>query len=84
MYDISTKKQTRIGGGTLIGYPVISGNRVIWNDMYNMPVTCLYDFAKKKWIDLPFDYVEEPAMYGNNILYTDYRNGNADIYMTQI
>ena len=69
LYDITTKKKTALGGGT-IGEIAIYGNRIIFNNYYNEPVTGMYDFSTKKWIELPFEYVADPSFYGNKIVYT--------------
>lgn len=86
MYDIPTKKTTVIlqVGETYISGLSIYGNRILFTDTYDMPHTCLYDFVTKKWITLPFAYVSDPKFYSNKLVYDDYRNNNADIYMAQI
>ncbi len=83
IYGISTKKTTEIADG--ISWCLsIYGNRIMYNDMFTGIHTYLYDFKAKKNIELPFDYVENPAMYSNKVVYQDNRNGNYDIYMAQI
>jgi beta propeller repeat protein len=84
-YDISTKKTSKIFNGGMIASDLsIYGNRVIWNDMFTGIITCMYDFGTKKEVALPFDYVSDPALYDNKIVYDDGRNGKSDIYMAQI
>jgi len=82
LYNISTKKTTTMLGGAISPFDLsIYGNQVIFNDMYTGIFTGLYDFGTKKWITLPFDYVENPSLYSKKIVFEDSRNGNSDIYM---
>lgn len=85
LYNLTTKKQNII----IEGYEspsglTISGNRIMWNSYYDSPLTYLYDISTNSFIDLPFDYKSDPAFYGNNIVYSDNRNGNTDIYMVTL
>ncbi len=83
VYDLVTKKSITISYG-VPNRPLISGTKVVWSDYYNsIPVTGMYDFGTKKWIDLPFDFIDNYGLYGNKIVYSSERNGNTDIYMTQ-
>ncbi|WP_292373733.1 PKD domain-containing protein [Methanosarcina sp. UBA411] len=82
LYDISTKKTTIMLSGGMIPFDLsIYDNRILYNDMFTGIYTYLYDFGTEEWVTLPFDYVEDPVIYNNKIVYTDRRNENADIYM---
>jgi beta propeller repeat protein len=81
-YDIPTKKTTTMSSGAMIPFDLsIYGNHILYNDMYTGIYTVLYDFSAEKGIELPFMYVDDPALYDNKIVYTDHRNENDDIYM---
>lgn len=85
MYDLKTKKTTKVLNGYDAYSLTIHGNKILFDEFYEgMIFTYMYDVSTKKFIELPFTYVETPAMYSNKIVYTDYRNGNSDIYMAQI
>lgn len=92
MYDLSTKKETRItisGKATFLGTPSnpkIYDNRVVWADLRNGNENSdiyMYDFSTKKETQITTNGSEQwhPAIYKNKIVWEDYRNGNADIYM---
>ncbi|OEU42862.1 hypothetical protein BGV40_07200 [Methanosarcina sp. Ant1] len=90
-YDISTKKTTVLIGvqmGAMMPFDLsIYSTRILYNVQYERISTCLYDFSTKKWFSLPtfeFSHAESPVLYSNKIVYTDWRNGNADIYIGTI
>jgi beta propeller repeat protein len=84
-YDISTKKITQKLFGAMMPYDLsVYGNLIIYNDMFTGIDTVLYDFSTGNWIELPFRYVDDPALYDNKIVYTDNLNGNEDIYMVTL
>lgn len=85
LYNITTKKTTAPIGGAIIPISLsLYGNRILYTDMYNQVDTYLYDFSTKKDIPLPFNYVWNPSMYSNKIVFEDSRNGNLDIYMVTL
>ena len=60
LYDLATKKASPIYFD-IDPYSVsISGNRIIYNDMFNGMFTGMYDIGTKKHINLPFPYVSDP------------------------
>lgn len=84
IYDLATKKKTTMQRYGYPSRPVISGTRIVWTESdSNGTHTIMYDFSTKKFIQLPFDYVQDPAFYGNKIVYTDWRSDNSDIFMAQ-
>lgn len=81
MYDIKTKKTVTIADPYT--YIVcIYGTKILYYNYYDAPRLYLYDYSKDKttrayWPDAT-------SMYSNKLVYADNRNGNLDIYMTQI
>ena len=85
--QITTDKQAQC--------PDIYGNRIVWQDtrdgdrnydiyMYdlstNQEVQITNNTKPEIFIERPHGSIE-PAIYGNTIVWQDYRNGNFDIYM---
>ena len=91
IYDLSTKKETRISTGGRTYNPVIYGDRIIWHDSHNSDFTkgtgevYMYNFSTEK--ESRISYSEQsslgssPAIYGDRIVWQDCRNGKEDIYM---
>nr|WP_276573348.1 PKD domain-containing protein [Methanosarcina sp. DH1] len=88
MYDLSTKKETQITNNE--GYlwnPSIYGDKIVWiacpygdfSDWYDI---CVYDISTKKEKMITNNGCSYyPAIYGNKIVWEDYRNEFSDIYM---
>lgn len=90
MYDISTKKETKIPTIVSAHDPHIYGNRIVWLDFDGFNggdyYVCLYDLSTKKQTkiakgDFPSEMIGTPDIYGDRIVYDAYRNNNWDIYM---
>lgn len=81
MYDISSKKETRIATGR--SSPSIYSNKTVWDSYsYGKSDVFLYDISTKKETQITSNgHAENPEIYGNRIVWQDYRNGNWDIYM---
>ncbi len=92
MYDLSTGYETLAVNGYAyngVGAFELHGDKLIYNFISNSPETIreirqLY-IPTGQVTDLSdyFDYYQsaEPTMWGNRLVWTDYRNGNQDIYM---
>jgi len=91
MYDLSTKKETQITNNE--GYlwdPLIYGDKMVWTacpygDLSDWYDVCMYNISTKteKMItDNGCSYY--PAIYGNKIVWVDYRSGYTDVYMYDI
>ena len=87
MYDLSTRKETRITRNKSDSEnPVIYENSIVWQDNRNGNWDIYaYDLATRQQIHITekSDQVM-PAIYDNKLVWTDYRNGNPDIYMGTI
>ena len=92
MYDLSTKKETQITSSPDNQVsPDIYGNRILWKDVggeddggeYHGIYMCDLSTNQKFKITSHGDW-NDPAIYGNRVVYTDNRNGNYDIYMSTI
>ncbi len=92
MYDFSTKKETQITSSPDNQVsPDIYGNRILWKDVggeddggeYHGIYMCDLSTNQKFKITSHGDW-NDPAIYGNRVVYTDNRNGNYDIYMSTI
>jgi beta propeller repeat protein len=92
MYDLSTKEETKIttSGSVACGYtPGIDGNRIVWTDYGNgyRPNICMYDLSTKKKTQITTSgKAVSPSIYGNIIVYGDYRSAPpgdsyCDVYM---
>ncbi|AKJ39376.1 PKD domain-containing protein [Methanosarcina barkeri] len=91
MYDLSTKKETQITNNE--GYlwsSSIYDDKMVWTacpygDLSDFYDICMYNVSTKneKMItDNGCSYY--PAIYGNKIVWVDYRNGYTDVYMYDI
>ncbi|AKB74937.1 cell surface protein [Methanosarcina lacustris Z-7289] len=95
MYDLSTKKETQIITSRKGIYnPAIYGDRIVWEDSRNDDGTgntdiYMYDLSTKQETRITPSYEggdnnpyqSNPSIYGDKIVWEDWRNGNADIYM---
>lgn len=93
MYDLSTFKETKITSNSLYYDPntklAIYGDRIVWADYRNEKKDLyMYNLSTSKETQITSSgKAEDPAIYGDRIVYTDVRdvrdvrNGNADIYM---
>jgi beta propeller repeat protein len=86
MYDVLSKKTSAVLSGDARSVRDLSlyGNRIMFNDYYNMLGTIQYDFVTKKYINVPLEYIQDPKFYSNKIVYGDYKYGNWDIFMATI
>jgi beta propeller repeat protein len=83
MYDLSTKKETRISYSKRAEWPAsIYGDRIVWQDTRNGKRDIyMYDLSKKKETQITTSgEAFEPAIYGDKIVWRDFSN-NADIHM---
>jgi len=61
-------------------YPAISEDRIVWVDIFND--LYLYELSTGKETQIvTTSFYYKPAVSGDIILWTDYRNGNSDIYL---
>lgn len=85
MYDLSTKKETRISTSKSAHNPAIYGDKIVWDDWRNGYADIyMYDLSTKKETRITINGSSQsnPAIYGNRIVWHDDRNGGGiDIYM---
>ena len=77
MYDISTKKETRItSNGSAVGMnPAIYGDRIVWSDSRNGNEDIyMYDISTKKETRIT-NHGSAGTIYGNRIVWPDSLNG---------
>jgi beta propeller repeat protein len=81
MYDISTKKETRITNSGSAYNPDIYGNKVVWGDYSSIYV---YDLSTKKETMISQDgssFGSDPKIYGNKIVWVYSDIDNLVIYV---
>ncbi|MDY0129321.1 MAG: PKD domain-containing protein [Methanosarcina vacuolata] len=74
MYDLSTKKETRITTSGSAGKPAIYGNRIVWADERSGNADIyMYDLSTKKETQITSspDWQRSPAIYENMIVWED-------------
>jgi beta propeller repeat protein len=87
MYDLSTRKEKRITTNPSASlYPAIYGNRIVWEDSRNGNDNIyMYDVSTSKETQITTSgSASDPAIYGDRIVYFDYRDGKDgtfNIYM---
>ncbi len=99
MYDLSTGQETQITSNTSDQIsPVIYDNKIVWEDFSNSNCTrwssigeCnldiyMYDLSTGQETRITTNATLQwrPDIYDNKIVWEDWRNGNADIYMATI
>ena len=82
LYDLSTSELTFIGYDAWSS--AIYGERIVW--MYGMGSSdiSMYDLSTSREIQITSDesvHQSAPAIYGDRIVWEDWRNENSDIYM---
>jgi beta propeller repeat protein len=83
IYDLSTKKETRITNSQSAVVPDIYSNRIVWEDNRNGNSDIyMYDLSTKKETQITSNISnsQSPAIYDNNIVWDDDRSGNNNIY----
>jgi len=96
MYDLSTGIETQItfsgSSDTGNGIPSIYGDRIVWvnakwdeeSQLWTYKLH-LYEISSATLTQLPISSTAKPLgrvdIYENKVVYTDYRNGNSDVYM---
>ncbi len=86
MYDISTKKETRItSNGSAVGMnPAIYGDRIVWSDSRNGNEDIyMYDLSTKKETRIT-NHGSAGTIYGNRIVWPDSLNGVYNTHMYDI
>jgi beta propeller repeat protein len=77
-YNISTSNKTKIHDD-VINNPRVYKDRIVWaiNNIY------MYNLSTSTEVQISNNtsYQDYPAIYGDNIVWTDSRDGNLDIYM---
>jgi beta propeller repeat protein len=90
MYDLSTKKETKISTRETARDPDIYGDKIVWNDNRSGKHDIyMYDLSTKKETQITSSgRTANPSIYKNRILWLDYRHDNSssgwyypDIYM---
>ena len=88
MYDLSTRKETRISTSGRASIPTIYGDRIVWMDSRNSDFigtgdVYMYNLSTEKESRISYSGHSSPslAIYGDRIVWQDYRNGKEDIYM---
>jgi len=91
MYDLNTKEKIQIShigtaGLMVFTRPVIWGDKIVWSgwnyETKNYDIY-MYDLKTKEEIQITSDSREQlfPDIWGNRIVWQDYRNGQPEIYM---
>jgi len=88
MYDLSTKKETRITTSGLASNPSIYGDRIIWQDERNLDVLTrgigdlyMYNLSTSKETRLTKSgSARNPSIYNDRIVWQDSRNENIYMY----
>lgn len=90
MYDLSTKKETKITTSETASNPTIYGDKIVWNDNRSGKYDIhMYDLSTHKETKITTSgKTSSPSIYKNRIVWLDYRNDNSgsgwyypDIYM---
>lgn len=87
MYDISTKKETRITTPTdgLGGRPDIYGDRIVWFDWRNGRHIYVHNISTYNRSKISVnESASTPLIYGDKVVWQDWRNGDWNIYMYDI
>jgi len=78
MYDLSTKKETRITTSRAAANPKISGDKIVWCDLRNGNWDIyMYDLSTKKETQITSSksMQVDPEIYGNKIVWVDNEDG---------
>jgi beta propeller repeat protein len=80
MYNLSTSAETRVTTSGLASNPEIYGDRLVY---MNGSQIYMYDlFTSKETKITAYESIQfSPAIYGDRIIWVDYRNRNNDVYM---
>jgi beta propeller repeat protein len=89
MYNLSTKKETQITTNESDEYSTdFYGNKIVWfsdlgnNDDLTISNLYVYDLSTKKETQISTSGGSyNPKIYGNKIVWVNWRNGTANIYM---
>ena len=89
MYDLSTKKETKITTNeSSPGSPAIYGDKIVWDNSFDFPTEIyMYDLSTSNESLISdgyyssYPYLAYPAIYGDKIVWMGFLDSYSDIYM---
>ena len=82
--NLATGVQQVLSSASVIGAPAIDGNLVVWTEFSSIDGSDVFVYDLSTGVKMPITTAsgrqEEPRVSGNRVIWTDWRNGHADIY----